>query len=373
VLAETDLIDRIYAAAVEPDGFATTLDLLAKHFQAQSGVLLLSDQHKPGASLQVATGHMADDALAASYAGVAALDPSLPIFTRFEVGTVLSTSAVFAPEIRARDTFYQDWYLAEAGLAENLGTTLLRDGARVSLFGLQRAMGATPFSAVETAAVARLVPHLQRALRLHRHFNALLGERATLEAMLDQVGPAAFLVDTDLRVQAVSPAAQRLVAIADGIRLGRSGLLTLMDLDAEQRLARSVAITVTDASALTGFILVGRPGDARAYTLMVSRFVPPHQSGAALALIVVHDPTSRLPTPGALSALFGLMPRESELVHALLEGLSLEEHCARSNTTRNTAKTHLQAVFHKTGAGSQANLMRLVLTALPVNAHFASM
>jgi DNA-binding CsgD family transcriptional regulator/PAS domain-containing protein len=365
MLAENDLIDRIYAAVTEPQGFAATLDLLAKHFQAQSGVLLLSDLSKPGASLQVATGHMADTGLAESYAGVAALDPSLPLFARFEVGTILSTSAVFSPDIRARDAFYQDWYLAEAGLAENLGTTLLRDDSRVSLFGLQRAIGATPFSAEETAAVARLVPHLQRALRLHRHFDALQGERASLAALLDQVGPAAFLVDVALRVRAASPAAQRLAAVADGIRLDRTGRLTLADPEAERHLARSVASTVTDAAALTKLIRAGRPGEGGAYTVMVSRFVPPLQSGPALALVVVHDPASRRPPPDALNALFGLTPRESELVHALLQGLSLEEHCAQSKTSRNTAKTHLRAVFHKTGARSQADLVRRVLTALP--------
>lgn len=57
----------------------------------------------------------------------------------------------------------------------------------------------------------------------------------------------------------------------------------------------------------------------------------------------------------------GLTPSESLLVESLAEGLSVAEHAEQRGISVNTARVHMQRVLEKTGAGRQAELLRMLL------------
>lgn len=61
----------------------------------------------------------------------------------------------------------------------------------------------------------------------------------------------------------------------------------------------------------------------------------------------------------ALKALYGLTRKESSVVNGLLQGLSLEDYCARNFVTANTVRTHLKSIYRKTGTNRQAEVVRL--------------
>jgi DNA-binding CsgD family transcriptional regulator len=61
-----------------------------------------------------------------------------------------------------------------------------------------------------------------------------------------------------------------------------------------------------------------------------------------------------------LRRLFKLTQAEARLTEALADGASLVEAASRIDITRSTAKTHLDAIFAKTGCRRQAQLVRLI-------------
>lgn len=61
---------------------------------------------------------------------------------------------------------------------------------------------------------------------------------------------------------------------------------------------------------------------------------------------------------------FGATPAELRVLEMLLKGMTTEEISASLNISDNTVKTHLKNLFAKTGSSRQADLLRLVATAL---------
>jgi DNA-binding NarL/FixJ family response regulator len=82
--------------------------------------------------------------------------------------------------------------------------------------------------------------------------------------------------------------------------------------------------------------------------------------GESLAMVVVFDAArGRAYTWSALRTLYGLTRKETDMVNGLLQGQTLEDYCAANFVTANTARTHLKAIYRKTGTGRQAELVRL--------------
>ena len=76
----------------------------------------------------------------------------------------------------------------------------------------------------------------------------------------------------------------------------------------------------------------------------------------------VTDP-DRVP-PGLqemLRRLYRLTPREADVAERLLAGRSVDEIGDELGTSINTSRTHVKRILAKTGARSQADLVRLLL------------
>ena len=83
-------------------------------------------------------------------------------------------------------------------------------------------------------------------------------------------------------------------------------------------------------------------------------------SGSVLALLNNLD--FAIDKIDASAALFGLSGAQQRLAELIASGHDVVASAARLGITVNTAKTHLQRIFDKTGARSQATLIRLLLS-----------
>ena len=82
--------------------------------------------------------------------------------------------------------------------------------------------------------------------------------------------------------------------------------------------------------------------------------------------MIVSDPERSVTTlDGFLNQLFGLTAAEARLVEHLLKGETLNSTADLLGVSRNTVRTQIKAVLHKTGTASQPELMRLLLRAIP--------
>ena len=62
---------------------------------------------------------------------------------------------------------------------------------------------------------------------------------------------------------------------------------------------------------------------------------------------------------------FGLTPAEARLALHLVAGETLRSAEAKLSMTYETARTHLKSIFQKTGTCRQAELVVVIVTALP--------
>ena len=66
-----------------------------------------------------------------------------------------------------------------------------------------------------------------------------------------------------------------------------------------------------------------------------------------------------------LVKLYGLTPAETRILVFLAQGMSLPEAAATLGVGEATVKTHMHNVFAKTGTNRQAEVVKLVMSALP--------
>ena len=61
---------------------------------------------------------------------------------------------------------------------------------------------------------------------------------------------------------------------------------------------------------------------------------------------------------------YGLTPSEMRLVLAFLSEASIKKAAARVGVTNETARQYIKRIYQKTGTRSQAQLMKILMTAM---------
>ena len=86
-----------------------------------------------------------------------------------------------------------------------------------------------------------------------------------------------------------------------------------------------------------------------------------------LIILMLHTPGAGQDRLDIAAAIFGLSPAQKQLAGFVAEGLTLAEMAERMGITPNTARTHLDRIFEKTGVRTQPALVRVLLsTGAPV-------
>ncbi|MFH1806747.1 MAG: response regulator [Pseudomonadota bacterium] len=110
--------------------------------------------------------------------------------------------------------------------------------------------------------------------------------------------------------------------------------------------------------------------DDRTLSVFLRR-IPPRPSvvgstGASGFVFVLIEPdTIAPPRINDLMDVFGLTRSEAKLTQKLAEGLSLDQASDLVGISVQSARTYLKAIFTKTGANRQPQLMRIVLSGIP--------
>jgi DNA-binding CsgD family transcriptional regulator len=103
--------------------------------------------------------------------------------------------------------------------------------------------------------------------------------------------------------------------------------------------------------------------EGRPLRLHVAPISPDHTLGAGsfAAIGFLSDPDDNPTLPkDMLRALYGLTQSEAHLAAEIAAGVSLYEAADSARVSRETARSQLKAVFQKTGAHRQSELMRLI-------------
>jgi DNA-binding CsgD family transcriptional regulator len=239
----------------------------------------------------------------------------------------------------------------------------------VSAFSVNGSERRGPFDDSDCAILRAVMPHLLRALQIHRRLNVADATSHALASAIHRASTAVFLVDAGGRVIFMNGCASRIAVMRDGIAVENGELRGPRVADTmriRELLADAVKTSSHEGRGPGGMLAVGRPSGRRPLTLIVSPMLRrptdlPGTDGAAAMVFVSNPDQVAVPDDAALRALYALTPAEAKLTKLRVQGLSLNEAAARLGLRRETVRSRVKSVFEKTTTCSQSELVALIL------------
>ncbi len=268
---------------------------------------------------------------------------------------------------------YYDWHGRSSDTRHRVAGMMSPAPGLRSGVTLHRSRAAGEFSAADLERLDHVFRHVERALAIGFRLGTLGAVERLSLGLLERSAAAVFLIDGRGRVVFVNAAGHALADAGDGFVLGPRGL-SLRRASDDRRLRTLVAAALSgDAlpdGTRGGVMPALRPSGRRPYVIQVAALPPDARALAphpAAACVIVTDPeAAALPSAAVLRRLYGLTPAEAGLALRLAAGEDLHEAAAGQGVTYGTARGTLGIVFRKTGTHRQGELVRLLLTALPV-------
>ena len=229
-----------------------------------------------------------------------------------------------------------------------------------------------PFGRGEVELLARLLPHLRRAVRINDRFRLFEAERDA-SRVADETGSLGWIhLDTEGHFVRANGAAERVLAAKDRLVIRNRRLHTVCR-DDDAALDRAISAALGKDTANPDALVMLRRLPAGVATLLHVAPIPREverpllsqrdDDAEVLVLIATSDAPSRWSVPEAAHAL-RLTPAEAELALALARGDDLEAHAAQRGITIETARWRMKRILEKTGSRRQSDVVRLVLTTI---------
>jgi len=235
-----------------------------------------------------------------------------------------------------------------------------RDRVGGSLVAACRSQGRGAFGNQSQAHLQQLLPHLATAMQLRERLSS-----TDPQNLLERCDRGVVLFDHQLHILAMNQRAQRLLAQDDGLSIEGHRLTTISS--ASQRLLKSSLTSAAQGTELVTAKLslrVSRPSGLPPFTLRIQPLS--HDSEWRLipdtAVILWLDAADDYRIDHSLLAeLFDFTPRETDLALLLIDGHELKRCAELMSVGLETARTHLDALFAKTGTRRQAQLVSVLL------------
>jgi DNA-binding CsgD family transcriptional regulator len=211
-------------------------------------------------------------------------------------------------------------------------------------------------------SIRRLLPHLERALRLQMRFSATDLQANTVSGVLDQLTLGVILINGAGQPAWQNRRAREIIAHSNAIRLSETGFTG-------PTTSHTHALRALIRGAISGDrqdVLAIPRGDSLRPLLLTAislKFGMPQSDQFPSAAIFISDPDHvDNPTIASLRRAFDLTYREAEMAIAIGHGHGLKAAAVRMGVAVTTARSQLQQAFAKTGTKHQAELAALVRT-----------
>ena len=341
------LLEALYGGLTHSPPWEDFLRALAAATNTNFATLLIG---RGCASIDAHVTPGADPERTLAYWQISEADP----FVGLPEGQVVSFSD-FVNHVPAR---FRDW-MDVGRTGQILGIDLQRPPDTSVRLRLTRDQSCDDFGDDEKALLTRLIPHLRIALGLHARLTTTQAESQLFSSAMADLAVATLILDRDGRIMRRNAVAALMLENGSVIA-ERSGGLELRTQTATTIINRLLTNpppageeSLFEIAAPDGPLLHGRV-----------RAVPSsaYGDGAWLALFLV-DPT-RPPGPSrdSLRDRFQLTKAEAALAVQLVEGLSLADAASVLGIAYNTTRSHLRAIFAKTGTHRQVELVTLLRT-----------
>lgn len=363
---ETDfynVVESVYALALEDDNWSTPLVLMADSFNAV-GVSFEIIETATKQPLLMEYGSELGDAPTQSYLEYyGSISPRVKFGIRQPTGSISYDHMIFSESEIDRDEFYTDC-IAPQGLRYFLGAKLLCSASHDAVFSIQRSPQQGHADSENIATLERLLPYLQRAMDLKfRVAEARTKGEVGLDG-LERLDEGCLIIDVSGNVLHMNATASELLSNGDGIGL-TSNCFALTDKAASQQYGRALTrLSQLDDNPAPDFS-ARRPSGRRPY--MISLRNLPEQNPfsrvvwPAAAILFIRDPDrfTRLNLI-LLQQSYDLTAVESEIAVAFDKGLALRDIAAERQVSITTVRSHLYTLMAKMNVRRQVDLVRLL-------------
>ncbi len=359
------LIDLAYEAAGERSRWPMLLQGLAAEFGCDVVGINLQNVDGGPATLQCQIG--ADPSWTARYEGYYA-PRNIFLNARSDLtfpGAIRNGEAIVPDREAVRTEYFND-FLRPLGVLHAIGLVPFRSGSVIALMSLMRRIGAPSFVAADFDFLARFMPHLQRALAIHRRLESVDLAQAAASEVLDRMPVGVAILGGDGKILFLNRHARTLVDAGDGLVLLREGLsAAAADEAATLRRLVADACATGNGRGVGGTVAVTRPSGRRALTALVAplrtrSFALAREAPAAV--VFIGDPEPKIEgIGGVLRRLYGLTKAEATVAILLVEGRRTEELADHLGITLHTARTHVKRVLAKVDVRCQSELVRVLL------------
>lgn len=179
-------------------------------------------------------------------------------------------------------------------------------------------------------------------------------------------------LDRQRQVAALSPAAESLLSMRDGLKLMRSGLEAERFIENQllQRILRSIldhadTSVVPTADPRERALVISRRKSHWPLRVEVARLTSngPETTKQPIALLLISSAAmQRAPRAEVMRELFDLLPSEARFTDLLLQGFDVQAAAEQMRITLNSARFLLKGIFRKTATNTQSDLLRLVIS-----------
>lgn len=358
-MSEGRVLDLLYEAPGSDQGWHDFLVLVSRLLRSDTAEIVLFDNANRRFNLNHSVGVPPDAALAYNTRFGATDEWYLRAQGKVSDGYVGPGELLCSTEELVRTEFYNEFLRPHKWLHSG-AAVIEHNGPVMAVMTLLRNPKLGLFQEPELQKLAALVPHLKRALFLHRRMVDLRLQNALERWSLDQVLFGVIFLQCDGRVISANKFATDLCST--GVLSLSSGILRLHD-PKEDRLFQSLIRSARRprlGDYPGGMMKVSR---ASSVPLVVSILPVQHPAvslGSAIA-VFISDPASRPPaTSKVLQDIYSLTPAEVKLAVLMAEGLGASQAAEQLELSRETVKTQLASIFSKTGVNRQAQLVKLM-------------
>ncbi len=205
-------------------------------------------------------------------------------------------------------------------------------------------------------------------------FEAITTLQSRSEAMVaivDRLPVGVFLVGNGCKVHETNDRARKILSLNDGIQIHR-GVLKAASRSETRHLHEVVAVALDPQKwhKYTGedVIVLSRPSGQLEFSALVSPLIADQDVfDKAFAVIFLSENSRPLQIdPRRLKTIFAFTPAEARVASLLAQGLKVEDIAEYLGNSLNTVRTHLKGIFDKTGCDRQAEVVRIILSGVPI-------
>ena len=296
-----------------------------------------------------------------------AIDPTVQYLAAHPDVPIVHDGLVISEAEKEKHPYY-DWHERRIDTRFRIvGQAQLMPALQAGI-ALHRTRKAGRFESADIEQFALLHRHLERALRIGVRIGSLDAAAGFGKEWLDRNAAAVFLLDNRKHIVFCNRAAAALQATGDGIRFSAQRITLARKQDDGKLQSLMEQALPRNGARHGGAMRAQRPSGKQPFGIFVSpltREYPTLSMFRPVVCVIVTDPDSRPLLPiQRLQQSFDLTEAEARLAVLLANGEELRRAADQLKITYGTARSRLAQIFQKTDTRRQAELVRLILTAL---------